>query len=71
VSFGGELIVSRRSGGDRAVYVSLECDCDWEPEHGLQLVFRNGTAITKVGPFDGRSSHADARDVAEDVVFDE
>jgi hypothetical protein len=22
------------------VYVSVECECDWEPEHGLQIVFR-------------------------------
>lgn len=36
------------------VFVSLECNCDWEPEHGLQLVFRDGAAITKVGPYDGQ-----------------
>jgi len=35
------------------VYLSLECNCDWEEEHGLQLVFRDGTEITKVGRFDG------------------
>ncbi|TDP96782.1 hypothetical protein EV186_104770 [Labedaea rhizosphaerae] len=49
VQLGREPIVTR----DQHVYVSLECECDWEPEHGLQLVFRDGRTVTKVGPYDG------------------
>jgi len=45
--------------------VSLECNCTWEIEHSLQLVFRNGNEISKVGPFDGHvsdeSAYADER----------
>lgn len=33
-------------------HVSLACHCAWEVEHGLQLVFTHGSAISKVGPFD-------------------
>lgn len=60
VGLGSEPHISRRSHGDKAVYVSLECNCDWEEEHGLQLVFREGRALVKVGPYDGHLTNADA-----------
>ena len=60
VQLGSELHVSRRSPRDQAIYVSFECNCDWEPEHGLQLVFREGRAVVKVGPYDGHLTNADA-----------
>ncbi|MEM6988962.1 MAG: hypothetical protein AAF721_00650 [Myxococcota bacterium] len=60
VQLGNAPVVSRRFYGDRGVYVSLECNCDWEEEHGLQLIFRNGEAITKVGPYDGHLTNVDA-----------
>lgn len=52
VQFGFEAHVQRDDAGS-PVYVSLECNCDWEPEHGLQLVFRGGGTVSKVGPYDG------------------
>jgi len=52
VRFGFEAHVQRDDAGS-PVYVSLECNCDWEPEHGLQLVFRGGDTVSKVGPYDG------------------
>jgi len=71
VQLGDEPIVSRRHDGDRGIYVSLECNCDWEPEHGLQIVFRNGNEISKVGPYDGHLTNSDAFDDAtlEGVVY--
>lgn len=60
VRFGFEAHVSRRGQGGRGVYVSLACNCDWEPEHGLQLVFRNGLVINKIGEFDGHLTNSDA-----------
>ncbi|MGZ3146891.1 DUF6985 domain-containing protein [Lentzea chajnantorensis] len=42
-----------RDDEDGPVYVSIEAECAWEPEHGLQLVFRGGTEVTKAGPYDG------------------
>ena len=62
VQLGSELHISRRRYGDHAVYISLECNCDWEPEHGLQLVFKEGLAVVKVGPYDGHLTNADAYD---------
>ena len=71
VHFGGVIMVSRRAHGDRAVYISVECKCDWDPEHRLQLVFRKGERVTKVGPFDGHLSNADefGRPELEHVVY--
>jgi hypothetical protein len=60
VHFGPEAVVGRRSGGDNGVYISLECACDWEPEHGLQIVFKNGSKVNKVGPFDDHLTNSDA-----------
>lgn len=49
VTFGQYPLVRQADG---TWYVSLECGCAWEEEHGLQIVFRNGDTITKLGPFD-------------------
>ena len=60
VEIGDQPVVARRAHGDKGVYISLECNCDWEPEHGLQLVFKDGRAVCKVGPFDGHLTNSDA-----------
>lgn len=71
VRFGDKPVVGRRAWGDRAVYVSLECGCDWEPEHGMQIVLRHGNLVTKVGPYDGHLSNADSYADAslENVIY--
>src|ERR1019366_7763300 len=57
VQFGAEATVGREGN---AVYISLGCNCDWEQEHGLQIVFKDGQRVNKVGEFDGHftNSHA-------------
>lgn len=60
IQLGIELIVSRRGYGDKGIYISVECNCDWEPEHGLQIVFKDGAAVCKVGPYDGHLTNSDA-----------
>ncbi len=60
ISLGSEPMVSRRSYGDHKIYISLECNCDWEPEHGLQIVFFEGKKVCKVGPYDGHLTNSDA-----------
>jgi len=62
VEFGTEAFVSRRAYGNKRIYISLECGCAWEREYGLQIVFRDGNSINKVGPFDGHLSNADSFD---------
>lgn len=63
----GEVTVGRDGA---AVFVSVESECSWEPEHGLQIVFRAGRVVTKVGPFDGQyiNASADGQDL-EGVVY--
>lgn len=53
------------------VYVSLESECDWEIEHGLQITLRNGNELAKVGPCDGHVTNADAydRDDFKGVIY--
>ena len=60
VQFGREAIVSRRDSGDRSIYISLTCGCEWEPEHGLEIVFSDEPAVVKIGPFDGHLTNSDA-----------
>jgi hypothetical protein len=59
VRFGDEFYVRREAAGG-PVYISIECNCAWESEHGLQIVFRDGTSVSKVGPYDGHLSNASA-----------
>jgi Domain of unknown function (DUF6985) len=71
LGLGDEPMVTRRAFGDKAIYISLECECDWEPEHGLQIVFKNGLRVNKVGPYDGHLTNSDAYadESLEDVVY--
>ena len=71
IRLGKQPMVSRRPYGDRMIYVSLECECDWEPEHGLQIVFKDGLKVNKVGQYDGHLTNSDAYadDSLEEVVY--
>ena len=60
IRLGDEPMVTRRAYGDRLVYISLECGCDWEPEHGLQIVFKCGLWVNKVGSYNGHLTNSDA-----------
>ena len=57
-----EIYVERRPYEDKDIYINIICDCDWELEHGLQLVFRQGKQITRVSMIDGHLTEADAYD---------
>lgn len=57
-----EIYVTRRPYNDMDMYVQIHCNCDWEEEHGLQLVFRQGRQITRVSDIDGHLTEADAYD---------
>jgi len=61
-----EVYVSRRSRRDGAIYISIAAECDWEPEHGLQIVYRRGSELARVSDQDGHLTHTDAYDLPED-----
>jgi hypothetical protein len=52
---------------DGRVYLSLECNCDWEIEHGLQLVLQDGRRWVKVSNYDGHltDGHAYAKELLD------
>jgi hypothetical protein len=64
IEIGGEATVSRRFDGDQGIYISLSCYCDWEEEHGLQIVFKNGSRVNRVGSCTGHLTNAD-----ENVIY--
>ena len=39
-----EIIILWDNNGD--TYLCVSCACDWDIEHGLQLVFKNGQTLT-------------------------
>lgn len=46
-----EIIVHWDENGD--FYLCVSCECDWEEEHGLQLVFKDGLMLTRASGHDG------------------
>jgi hypothetical protein len=71
IQSGDEPVVCRREDGDEGIYVSVEGDCDWEVEHGLQIVFKEGKKVCKVGPYDGHLTNSDAfnDESLENVIY--
>ncbi len=57
-----EIYINRRNRRDRDVYLQIACECEWEVEHGLLLVFRQGSKLTRVSAQDGHLTEADAYD---------
>ncbi len=55
-----QVFLSRREKNDKDIYVVLACECEWEKEHGLQLVFRQGKKLTRVSDQDGHLTDSDA-----------
>ncbi|WP_371681854.1 hypothetical protein [Labrenzia sp. VG12] len=56
----GPVFQERGNGDDDVWYAIMEAECDWEIEHGLMMVWRNGTTLCKVGGYDGHLTNADA-----------
>lgn len=57
-----EIYVTRRPYKEQDMYVQVACECDWEQEHGLQFVFRQGRKLTRISDQDGHLTEADAYD---------
>ncbi|GGX47951.1 DUF6985 domain-containing protein [Undibacterium squillarum] len=65
LEFGAEILVRRRSDAEQGVYLVLECDCDWNEEDGLQIVFREGNRVSRVSAFDDFLSNQEVYGIAE------
>lgn len=57
-----EIYLTRRPYKEQDIYVFVACECEWEQEHGLQLVFRQGKKLTRISDQDGHLTEADAYD---------
>ena len=55
-----QVFLNRRESNDKDIYVVLTCECEWDKEHGLQLVFRQGKKLTRVSDQDGHLTDSDA-----------
>ncbi|MCP5078640.1 MAG: hypothetical protein GY951_11380 [Psychromonas sp.] len=60
------ISVSRRPYGNEEIYVQLLAECEWEPEHGLQIVFHKGKTLNRVSDQDGHLTHSDAYALPEE-----
>jgi hypothetical protein len=50
-----EIIVTKDRYKKRAgVFIQILCNCDWEEEHGLQIVLENGDKLIRVSDQDGQ-----------------
>ena len=61
-----EIFVSRRPRRDQSIYVTITAECDWEREHGLQIIYRRGCELSRVSDQDGHLTHTDAYDLPEE-----
>jgi Domain of unknown function (DUF6985) len=61
-----EIFISRRDRRDMLIYIQITAECDWEREHGLQIVYRRGSELSRVSDQDGHLTHTDAYDLSED-----
>lgn len=57
-----EIYVSKRPYKEKDIYLMVACECDWEQEHGLQLIFKQGKKLTRISEQDGHLTEADAYD---------
>jgi hypothetical protein len=60
-----EIHVSRRRK-DQLVYVVILAECRWEVEHGLVVIYRKGSALSRVSEQDGHLTTSDAFGLPED-----
>lgn len=60
-----EIHVSRRRR-DRLVYVEIHAECRWDIEHGLVVIYRDGSILSRVSEFDGHVTTSDAFGLAEE-----
>jgi len=58
------IYIKRRSD-DNLIYIKIAAECDWEEEHGLQIIYKNGNKLSRVSEQDGHLTYTDAYDLPE------
>lgn len=58
--------LERRMYNDKNIYLTVFCSCEWDEEHKIVLVFRQGKQMTRVSQVDGHLTDADAFDLPDD-----
>jgi len=53
VDFSSGYYITASTDVDDEVYLSLSSNCDWNEEHGLQIVYYRGNELVRVGSFTG------------------
>jgi hypothetical protein len=61
-----EIHVSRRDRRDQLVYVEILAGCRWDIEHGLVVIYRGGSTLSRVSDYDGHLTTSDAFDWPEE-----
>ena len=56
---------------NRTIFLQIEGEVAWEPEHGLQMSWAEGKRLAKAGDFDGHptNGHASANPEKDQYVF--
>ncbi len=54
------VVTQETEGEERDFYIQIEGECDWEEEHGIALVFRQGRMLTRLSQYDGHLTEAHA-----------
>ncbi|WP_124980692.1 DUF6985 domain-containing protein [Nonlabens xiamenensis] len=60
-----QILIARRPYNEPDIFINMTCQCKWEKEHGLQLVFKKGKALTRVSDQDGYLTKADAYNIPD------
>ncbi len=47
------VLLKDRYKEKKGVYINILCECDWEEEHGLQIVLKDGNHLVRVSGQDG------------------
>jgi hypothetical protein len=61
-----EVFISKRGRRDDIIYIQITAECDWEIEHGLQIIYRDGSVLSRVSDQDGHLTYTDAYDLPEE-----
>ncbi len=55
-----DIYVTRSHDKFEIMYLNLACECEWEQEHGLQLLFKEGEKLTRISEQDGHITESDS-----------